>query len=383
MMSKAEMTNSRAKSVDIAVIGGGLVGVAMAYGLSKPGVRVALLDEGDTAVRASRGNFALVWVQAKGLGMPEYADWTVASSDAWAGLAADLKSETELDVKFDRPGGFHLCLSDAELEARRQTMQRFYNQGGRANYATEFFDHSALQKMLPNLGPDVVGGSYCPLDGHVNSLRLFRAFHTALQLRGGTYLPDHGVTAITQADGGFSLTMPQGVVHAGKIVLAAGNANATLAPMVGLHAPMKPESGQIIVTERVKPFLRHPIVTLRQTDEGSVMIGDSREEDVNPADMTLDVNAVIASRAVRMFPKLANVNIVRSWRAIRVMPADGFPIYDQSTTHPGAFLVTCHSGVTLAAAHALELAPMIAAGTLDATRVGAFSSRRFHVSTAS
>jgi hydrogen cyanide synthase HcnC len=74
---------------------------------------------------------------------------------------------------------------------------------------------------------------------------------------------------------------------------------------------------------------------------------------------------------------------VRSWRAIRVMPADGFPIYDQSTSHPGAFLVTCHSGVTLAAAHALQLAPMIAAGQLDDTRVGAFSSRRFHVSTAS
>ncbi len=371
------------KSFDIAVVGGGLVGAAIAYGLAKPGVRVALLDEGDTAVRASRGNFALVWVQAKGLGLPDYANWTVASSDAWSQLAANLKDETELDVKFDRPGGFHLCLSEAELEARRQTLQRFHNQGGRANYATEFLDHSALKKLLPDIGPDVVGGSYCPLDGHVNSLRLFRALHTARQRRGGTYLPDHGVTAITRADGGFMLATPKGAIHAGKVVLAAGNANATLAPMVGLHAPMKPESGQILVTERVKPFLRHPIVTLRQTDEGSVMIGDSREEDTNPADMTLDVNAVIASRAVRMFPMLANVNIVRSWRAIRVMPADGFPIYDQSATHPGAFLVTCHSGVTLAAAHALQLAPMIAAGKLDDSRVGAFSSRRFDVPAAS
>jgi glycine/D-amino acid oxidase-like deaminating enzyme len=375
-------------SFDIAVVGGGLVGAAIVYGLARPGIRVALLDEGDTAVRASRGNFALVWVQAKGLGLPAYADWTVASSDAWSQLAADLKAETELDVQFDRPGGFHLCLSEAELEARRQTMRRFHNQGGTiqrggANDATEFLDHNALKKLLPDIGPDVVGGSYCPLDGHVNSLRLFRALHTALQLRGGTYLPHHGVTAITQADRGFTLTTPKGPVHAGKVVLAAGNANATLAPMVGLHAPMKPESGQILVTERVRPFLRHPIVTLRQTDEGSVMIGDSREEDTNPAEMTLDVNAVIASRAVRMFPMLANVNIVRSWRAIRVMPADGFPIYDQSTSHPGAFLVTCHSGVTLAAAHALQLAPMIAAGQLDDTRVGAFSSRRFHVSTAS
>ena len=87
--------------------------------------------------------------------------------------------------------------------------------------------------------------------------------------------------------------------------------------------------------------------------------------------------SVIAARAMRMFPHLAEVNIVRSWRAIRVMPEDGFPIYDQSARHPGAFLATCHSGVTLAAAHALTLAPMIANGALDDPRVAAFSAARF------
>jgi glycine/D-amino acid oxidase-like deaminating enzyme len=162
-------------------------------------------------------------------------------------------------------------------------------------------------------------------------------------------------------------------------VLAAGNANATLAPMVGLHAPMKPERGQIVVTERVRPFLRHPLSTIRQTDEGSVMIGDSREEGIDPAAMNMPINTVMAHRAVRIFPLLAQVNIVRTWRAIRVMPADGFPIYEESDTHPGAFLTTCHSGVTLAAAHALLLAPMIAKGQLDAQQLAPFSARRFHV----
>ena len=61
------------------------------------------------------------------------------------------------------------------------------------------------------------------------------------------------------------------------------------------------------------------------------------------------------------------------------MTLDGFPIYDQSVTCPGAFLVCCHSGVTLAAIHALTLAPMIAAGRLDRATVGAFSARRFDV----
>ncbi len=54
---------------DVAVVGGGLVGVATAWGLAREGCRVVVLDEGDRAVRASRGNFALVWVQSKGLGL--------------------------------------------------------------------------------------------------------------------------------------------------------------------------------------------------------------------------------------------------------------------------------------------------------------------------
>jgi glycine/D-amino acid oxidase-like deaminating enzyme len=63
------------------------------------------------------------------------------------------------------------------------------------------------------------------------------------------------------------------------------------------------------------------------------------------------------------------------------MTPDGFPIYEESKSHPGAFVATCHSGVTLAAAHAKLLAPLIAgAGLTD--DFTAFSAQRFHVSPA-
>jgi len=70
---------------------------------------------------------------------------------------------------------------------------------------------------------------------------------------------------------------------------------------------------------------------------------------------------------------------VRCWAALRVMPQDGYPIYDQSKACPGAFIATCHSGVTLAAAHALLLAPCIDIGNLPDECLAAFSTRRFDV----
>ena len=109
------------------------------------------------------------------------------------------------------------------------------------------------------------------------------------------------------------------------------------------------------------------------------MVGDSQLDGTSPDEMTMRVSSTMAARAVRMFPLLARLNVVRMWSGIRVMTQDGFPIYDQSETCPGAFLVCCHSGVTLAANHALTLAPMITTGRLDSKVVGAFSARRFDV----
>lgn len=364
---------------DVAVVGGGLLGSAIAWGLARLGERVAVLDEGDWATRASRGNFALVWVQSKGLGMAEYAGWTVRSSNAYADFVAELERETGIAVSHERPGGFHLALTEAELEARADQLKRLHNQPGIIQYETKILGAAEVKRMLPDIGPEVVGGSYCPLDGHVNSQQLLRAFHTGLQRHDADYLPGYRVEAIDRSGGMFTLRTPQGHVHAAKVVLAAGNANQHLAPLVGLSAPMRPERGQIIVTERVQPFLKHPVVTIRQTNEGSVMIGDSKEDSTDDRGMTLGINVTMANRAVRMFPRLASLNVVRTWSAIRVMTEDGFPIYEQSETHPGAFVACCHSGVTLAAVHAMTLPPMIAAGALDPSLVGAFTARRFDV----
>jgi glycine/D-amino acid oxidase-like deaminating enzyme len=118
---------------------------------------------------------------------------------------------------------------------------------------------------------------------------------------------------------------------------------------------------------------------LRQTAEGSIMIGDSKEEVGFDISSTTDVMAQIANRAERTIPALKHQQIIRSWGALRVMSPDGYPVYDQSTTHPGAYAITCHSGVTLAAAHAMDLAGDIAAERL-ADNLHAFTERRFDVS---
>lgn len=370
------MSAAVAGDIDLAIAGGGLVGAAIAYGCARRGQRVALFDEGDVALRAARGNFGLVWVQSKGDGMPAYAAWTRRSSDLWLELAPALKEETGIDVGHSRPGGVHVCLDEAELAERALFMGRLHNQTGGA-FTYEMLDRAGIVKLLPDIGPKIAGGSYCPLDGHASPLYLLRALMAAFQQRGGRYLPRQRIEALeAHAGGGFRITAGGAVHEAAKLVLAAGHGNAVLAPPVGLSAPVRPLRGQILVTERTSGFLTMPTTTVRQTVEGSVMLGDSHE-DVGFDDGTRpDVMAAIAARAVRVFPRLAGLRIVRVWGALRVMTPDGFPIYEESRDCPGAFLATCHSGVTLAGAHALALAPYIAAGKLPA-EFDAFGTARW------
>jgi hydrogen cyanide synthase HcnC len=375
------MTNTRAQrnEFDFAVVGGGLVGMAIAWGLASRGRKVAVLDEGDIAYRASRGNFALVWVQSKGGGMTEYARWTMQSSQLWPQFADALKAQTSLDVCFRRPGGLHLLLSEREFENRALALKRLHNQPGMMAFDHAMLDHAETKKLLPQIGPDVVGASFSPHDGDVNSLRLLRAMHTAFHALRGSYLSNHCVDTIEPRGGEFRLRSAAAEISAQRVVLAAGLGNARLAPMLGISAPVRPQRGQIIVTEKVAPFLNHIVHTIRQTDEGGIMVSDSVEEAGYDDTIGSEVLAVMAQRAVRMLPLLGQLNVVRCWAALRVMPKDGFPIYDQSETCPGAFVAGCHSGVTLAANHALVLPGMIDAGNLRENGVEAFSTRRFDV----
>jgi glycine/D-amino acid oxidase-like deaminating enzyme len=368
------------KSFDAIVIGGGLVGSAIAYGLAREGLKPALIDEGDIAFRASRGNFGLVWVQSKGLGAPHYQRWTRLSSDEWPKLAAELLDRTGIAVGHERPGGVHLCLSEEEFEERRARMEQMRVEAGNFGFDYRMLGPEELRGMLPGIGPAVVGASWTQYDGHANSLALLHALHKGFIARGGVYIPNRTVDYAAAAPHDFRLGGGD-EISAPKVVLAAGLGNARLAPLFGLSAPVRPQRGQILVTERAGRVFEMPTTTVRQTIEGGIMIGDSMEDVGFDVSQRPDVMRAMAERAVRSFPWLAELQVVRAWAALRVMPPDGTPIYDESEKFPGAFTANCHSGVTLAGAHANAFAPMVAAGALDPV-MAPFSAKRFDVSQA-
>lgn len=363
-----------ARGFDVVVAGGGLVGMAIAWGVARQGLRVAVCDGDDIAFRAARGNFGLVWVQGKGSRCLPYARWSWCSSERWGAFAAQLQRETGVDCGFERPGGIELFEHEAELETAGALLESLRRRDAALTY--EALDRAALRKRVPAASERLAGALWSPHDGHANPLYTLRALLQALLASGGVYLPRNAVREIRPRPGRFEIDTPAGPLEAARVVLAAGLDNARLAPMVDVHAPISPLRGQIMVTERLAPFLAYPTLVVRQTQEGSVLLGDSAEDVGFDDGQTRAAMADIARRARTAFPALAHARIVRAWGALRIMTPDGLPVYEESRAHPGAFVAICHSGVTLAAVHADLVAPWIAGGAPPAD-LHAFTTARF------
>ncbi len=357
------------------VIGGGIVGLSIAIGLASSNMEVIVLDGGDADNRASYGNAGLIWVQSKGADHLPYALWSRRSASMWPEFSERLLEQTGIDVEYERRGGLSLCLDETELAARRAMVDQVAAQLGTQN-DVEFVDAAFVRDRLPGVSPHVLGASWCPADGHVNPLMLMGALKKRCDALGITIRRNSRVEAVRMEGSHLTVIGADFRMRGERVVVAAGLATEKLAATAGMTVPLKPVRGQIVVTERMKRVIDYPTPTIRQARCGSVIFGNSHEEDVTATGTTLPVMASHAQRAMAEFPFLASARVLRSWGAIRVMPVDGKPIYARSIDCPGAYAVACHSGITLTAVHANIIGPAIAADCLPRA-VATLSPERF------
>lgn len=365
---------SAVASYDLAVVGGGIIGASIAWGALRSGASVAVIDGDDGDFRASVGNFGLLWVQGKGVGAPHYAALTQSSVRAWAAFSAALRERTGIDVGYRGGGGYQFILTDAEKEKHVAQAERLQAESG--DIGMRFIDGDALRREYPFVGPKVLGAIRGTLDGDVNPLALLHALHGVLGLGGATFLRRNKVHAIRPEGTGFLLDAGDRRIAAGRVVIAAGLAGADLARQVGIELALFPQRGQIMVTERARPFLSIINSSVRQNAEGTLMMGSTQESVGFDKSVTPVALARMARRAATIFPDLGRLRIVRFWACLRVMTPDGLPIYAQSERYPGAYAVTAHSGVTLAATNADLFAPAVLGGGLPPEMAG-FRTDRF------
>ncbi len=363
---------------DFAIIGGGIVGLSVAHGLLKQGASVICVDGTDTDFKASRGNFGLVWVQGKGIKTPFYAAWTRDAARLYPSFVSELSEETGIKINLSQIGGYEYFIDSNALDERiaeYKKLKRALN----GDYPYEILSSSEIRAAEPMVGGETIGATFYPYDGHLNPLQLLKALTEYCQKRGLSHYLGEVIESAEKKEGVFKLVTKKGLeVSAEKVVVCAGLGAKKIGPLFGFKSLVSPQRGQILITEKLPPILKRPSVTIRQTNEGAIQIGDSQEQVGFNDNETQVQMSRIAQNAIKVMPKLAQFRLIRAWGSLRVLSPDGLPIYQQSVSMPGAFIVTCHSGITLAAIHSVNLSLWLT-GQKYAPDLTPFSEHRFHV----
>ncbi len=371
-------------TADIIVIGGGLSGSAISLGLlENGGGNVLMFDEQLPTQRLSRGNFGLTWFMCKGAGHPVYAKWSRMACIEWPEFAGKLKQETGMDVELEWTGGAVHALGDAEFKAHAESIKTIQNPCADAgiDYPVEMLDRQSFSELIPDitLGDEVTGAMYTPSQGHVNPLKLLTAMRSDFQKKGGTFLGGQTVSAVVpRPDRTVLVKTCRGDYQAGKVVVASGHGSARLLSALGEKLHIYPQRGQLMVSERCRRVLQIPVLSVRQTPDGTFLIGLSTEDTALNNRVTAEAMKRQAGEAIRLFPMLGRLNWVRGWGAIRVMTPDGAPIYTRLNGHDNIYAVALHSAVSLAPLAFSIVAPWIL-GVGEHPLIQKFSNGRFHV----
>ncbi|HSB72324.1 MAG TPA: FAD-dependent oxidoreductase [Candidatus Methylomirabilis sp.] len=358
-----------ASRADVVVIGGGVRGCACAYHLAKAGVQVTLVEKANIASACSGATFALINASHKDPGF--YAALSLESAKLFAGLEAELGE----DLEYRPVGNITTLLEDAK---GLPGLERFIRQQNQVpGLRLELLSGEEARRLEPALAPGLVAACFCAQDAHLNPYKLTVGYARAARRLGATILTQTKVTGLEiERSQVRAVVTDRGRLATGTVVVAAGIDMAQIGRMMGLTIPVVASRGQVITTERTRPVLNRPVGSLRQTADGTVLIGVTyqfvgRETRVTYEDVTRN-----AQHALRLFPPLQHLNVIRLWAGLRPYSVDGLPILGPASHIRGVFLATGHSGITLAQVTGKIITELVTTGR-SAIPIDEFSLERF------
>lgn len=361
---------------DYLIIGAGVTGSSIAYGLSKnSNASIGIVDAYDNTYRASVGNYGLTWMQSKGYGQEFYAQLSEQVSYDWDEFKDEIEKNSGYDLEYVKSGGLTFCQNEKEFLALEKKITNLNSYYKNENSKTVMLKHDELKEIYPNLGDSIYGASYNKQDGYLNPLILLKAQLKLAQDLGVKSINNFCTKTLEKSENIYTIKAEDGrILKTKQLVLAAGLSNMPLAKQLNINVPLYPQKGHILVAQKMPKLDLIPCFNVRQTKDGTLLIGVSNE-DIG-FDISIDELKVsnILKKATSILPMLKDINLIRSWASLRIIPKDGKPIYD--SINNSLHIITTHSAITLAPLHCNEVSKSILKGQMP-DNLKDFSLKRF------
>lgn len=354
-------TEASAKSsrACIAVVGGGIIGLSVAWELSRRGHMVTVFDPASpdrSTSWAAAGMIAPayeVMIHGGGAGTP-LARLCYESAARWAGFARDLAFESGMPVGYRSAPTFALARTIDEKERLAGLAATLADAGHR-------FAWHGTAEVRDRLGVSAKVQSVLELpdDHQVDNRRVLQAFRRYGE-QGGFRMERRAVSSRDELGDRFdAVVWSRGTRETGVEALVKGQALA-LQPVPGLPAEVLRFGSGYIVPKADR-----------------VVIGATSEEKFAHSGVRADTTQALRDAAIAVLPELRHAPVLETWAGLRPKRAGGLPVIGELA--PGEFVAAAHyrNGILLAPATASRIADMVEG---DAEAEGAFSPHRLQAS---
>jgi glycine oxidase len=350
------------KTFDIAIIGGGVIGLTLARALIRRGASLALFDAGAVippATNAAAGMLAPSFEHGEGGGALYDAlhRFGARALSLWPGYAAALEEETGVRIDYRGDGVLGVAFTENEAKELREQAVRTSSLGGDVS----MISGDEARAMEPALSKDIVAALWAPRDAQVDPRRLLIALRAAVKKKVVQHFPEKVARIVVQAAGASCTTKSGETVAAREIVLAGGAVSGLASKE--LVFPVKGDAVAVEIEEgAVTRVIRAPGAYLCPKAGGRLVIGASEERGRD--DLSVDAEAIDAlkSGATQAVPTLGQAREIERWTGLRPGTPDGAPILGRAGN--GVYLALGHyrNGVLHAPASAEDMAALILDG---------------------
>jgi glycine oxidase len=330
------------------VVGGGLIGCAIACELRGLGMQVTLLERGRVGGEASDAAAGILGAQAEAPN-PTVARLGVESRALYAATLAELRAETGMSV--ERGGAGTLCAAfdesdEREIEARLEWQ-------GREEMPFTRLTASEARRLERNLNPAVRSAVLFPEEGYVDNVALTCAYAEAARRRGAKVREGVPVRRVVVRAGRVEgVETDHGPMAAEMVINAAGAWADRVLPEHPLG--IRPVRGQMVCVRGADATPKH---ILHSRDgyavprgDGRTLLGSTLEEAGFEKSVTAAGVMSILAASRRLAPAFGSLAVERTWAGLRPASPDGLPVIGSFPGIQGYLVATGHyrSGVLLA-----------------------------------
>ncbi|MGE6631006.1 glycine oxidase ThiO [Bacillus sp. NPDC077027] len=316
------------KHYDTAVIGGGIIGMSIAYHLVKAGKSVLVIEANEIGKSTTSAAAGMLGAHAEGEGRQDiFFEVGRASQASYERLNIDLKKESGIDIRRSDGGIAKLAFSEKEKEmlCRMKHLTSF-----------KWLNVRATKQLMPQVSDDIVGAGLIEDDVHVEPYSVCRGFYQAAVHYGVDVLEHTTVLEVKRERDRLTVKTSQETYTCDQLSIASGVWTGRFFEELGLSHSLYPVKGECVSVWNDGPKLDHTLYHdhcyIVQRDSGRLVIGATMKPHDWSTSPTLGGIEAVIQKAAQLMPTIKQMKVDRFWAGLRPATHDGHPYIGK---HPG------------------------------------------------